>query len=236
MEFCLSGERRISPFFLYVMGKRSFGLKMNMGVACFPGIMPRLSIHLPDGSEKTIVLPKNGEYFARIGRDEHCEIVLPFQSVSGEHALLQFKEGGYVLEDLGSTNGTKINGLTPMGAATLYDGDEIALGDARLRFAEEPSPGFSAELSGREEEAAPSIAMRNLQQLADEAARTTRNHYLWMALYAVLIFFLAVFAGLTYKHYRVTGELLPLQWLDIESPKAALKSMPLPQTENGMQH
>ena len=198
--------------------------------------MPRLSIYLPDGSEKTIVLPKNGEYFARIGRDEHCEIVLPFQSVSGEHALLQFKEGGYVLEDLGSTNGTKINGLTPMVAATLYDGDEIALGDARLRFAEEPSPGFSAELSGREEEAAPSIAMRNLQQLADEAARTTRNHYLWMALYAVLIFFLAVFAGLTYKHYRVTGELLPLQWLGIESPKAALKSMPLPQTENGMQH
>ena len=197
--------------------------------------MPRLSIPLPHGSEKTIVLPKNGEYFARIGRDEHCEIVLPFQSVSGEHALLQFKEGGYVLEDLGSTNGTKINGLTPIGAATLYDGDEIALGDARLRFAEEPSPGFSAELSGREEEAAPSIAMRNLQQLADEAARTTRNHYLWMALYAVLIFFLAVFAGLTYKHYRVTGELLPLQWLGIESPKAALKSMPLPQTENGMQ-
>lgn len=90
--------------------------------------MPRLSIHLPDGSEKTIVLPKNGEYFARIGRDEHCEIVLPFQSVSGEHALLQFKEGGYVLEDLGSTNGTKINGLTPMVAATLYDGDEIAWG------------------------------------------------------------------------------------------------------------
>ena len=198
--------------------------------------MPRLSIPLPDGSEKTIVLPKNGEYFARIGRDEHCEIVLPFQSVSGEHALLQFKEGGYVLEDLGSTNGTKINGLTPMVAATLYDGDEIALGDARLRFAEEPSPGFSAESSEREEDAVPSIAMRNLQQLADEAARTTRNHYLWMALYAVLIFFLAVFAGLTYKHYRVTGELLPLQWLDIESPKAALKSMPLPQTESGMQH
>ena len=198
--------------------------------------MPRRSIHLPAGSEKTIVLPKNGEYFARIGRDEHCEIVLPFQSVSGEHALLQFKEGGYVLEDLGSTNGTKINGLTPMVAATLYDGDEIALGDARLRFAEEPSPGFSAESSEREEDAVPSIAMRNLQQLADEAARTTRNHYLWMALYAVLIFFLAVFAGLTYKHYRVTGELLPLQWLDIESPKAALKSMPLPQTESGMQH
>ena len=91
------------------------------------------------------------------------------------------------------------------GQTVFWIENEYALGDARLRFAEEPSPGFSAELSGREEEAAPSIAMRNLQQLADEAARTTRNHYLWMALYAVLIFFLAVFAGLTYKHYRVTG-------------------------------
>lgn len=87
--------------------------------------MPRLSILLPDGSEKTIVLPKNGEYFARIGRDEHCEIAIPSPSVSGEHALLQYKDGGYVIEDLGSTNGVKINGLTPMGPAALYEGDDI---------------------------------------------------------------------------------------------------------------
>lgn len=198
--------------------------------------MPRLSIQLPDGSEKTIVLPKNGEYFARIGRDEHCEIVLPFQSVSGEHALLQFKDGGYVLEDLGSTNGIKVNGLTPMGTASLYDGDEIALGDAMLRFAEEPSPGAIPQPSeAREEKAAPSPAMRNLQHLADEATRTARKNYLWMALYTVLMFFLAVFAGLTYKHYKVTGELLPLQWLGIESPKAALKSMTPPQTDGARQ-
>lgn len=197
--------------------------------------MPRLSIQLPDGSEKTIVLPKNGEYFARIGRDEHCEIALPCQSVSGEHALLQFKEGNYILEDLGSTNGIKINGLTPMGPAALYDGDEIALGDIRLRFSEEPSPGFSAEPAGGEEEnTASSAAMRNLQQLADEAIRAERKNYLWMILYAVLMFFLAVFAGLTYKHYQVTGELLPLQWLGIESPKAALKSISLPHGENDM--
>ena len=86
-----------------------------------------------------------------------------------------------------------------------------------------------------EEEAAPSAAMRNLQQLADEATRTARKNYLWMALYAVLMFFLAVFAGLTYKHYKVTGELLPLQWLGIESPKAALKSMTPPQAADAAQ-
>lgn len=49
------------------------------------------------------------------------------------------------------------------------------------------------------------------------------------------MFFLAVFAGLTYKHYKVTGELLPLQWLGIESPKAALKSMTPPQAADAAQ-
>lgn len=197
--------------------------------------MPRLSILLPDGSEKTVVLPKNGEYFARIGRDDHCEIVLPVQSVSGEHALLQSKEGGYVLEDLGSTNGIKINGLTPMGPATLEDGDKIVLGDARLRFAEEPSPSGDAEQKEVNEGALPSsAAMIHLQQLADQASRAARKNYLWMALYALLMFGVAVFAGLTYQHYKVTGELLPLQWLGIESPKEALKSLD-PHQQDGVQ-
>lgn len=189
-------------------------------------IMPRLSILLPDGAEKTIVLPKNGEYFARIGRDEHCEIAVPLPSVSGEHALLQYKDGGYVIEDLGSTNGIKINGLTPMGTAVLYDGDEIVLGEVRLKFSEEPAPVIVPESEEEGRGGAPlSPAMRNLQQLADQATRTARKNYMWMTLYAVLMFFLAVFAGLTYQHYKLTGELLPLQWLGIESPKSALKSL-----------
>lgn len=191
--------------------------------------MPRLSIQLPDGSEKTVVLPKNGDYFARIGRDEHCEIPIPLQSVSGEHALLQSRDNGFAIEDLGSTNGVKINGLTPSGPAMLYDGDEIMLGDARLLFAEEPAR-VSAPFGGGEAEAgaAPadfSPAMHHLQAMADHASRAARKSYLWMTFYALLMFVLAVFAGLVYKHYKVTGEMLPLQWLGIESPKAALKAV-----------
>lgn len=194
--------------------------------------MPRLSIQLPDGLEKNIVLPKNGEYFARIGRDEHCEIVLPYQSVSGEHALLQFKDGGYVLEDLGSTNGIKINGMKVTGTTVLYDGDEVMLGDAKLRFTEEPSPSVADNSVAPEGGGiASSAAMRNLQQMADEAVRTERKNYLWMALYAILMFFIAVLTGLTYKHYQLTGELLPLQWLGVESPKDALKTIPHQQQE-----
>lgn len=138
--------------------------------------MPRLSILLPDGSEKTIVLPKNGEYFARIGRDEHCEIAIPSPSVSGEHALLQYKDGGYVIEDLGSTNGVKINGLTPMGPAALYEGDDIILGEVHLKFSEEPvSLPVSGTDGGNRQEESFSPAMQNLQQLADQATRTARK-------------------------------------------------------------
>ena len=198
--------------------------------------MPRLSILLPDGSEKTIVLPKNGEYFARIGRDEHCEIAIPSPSVSGEHALLQYKDGGYVIEDLGSTNGVKINGLTPMGPAALYEGDDNILGEVHLKFSEEPvSLPVSGTDGGNRQEESFSPAMQNLQQLADQATRTARKNYMWMALYAVLMFFLALFAGVTYKHYKVTGELLPLQWLGIESPKEALKSLENQETQKNQE-
>ena len=164
--------------------------------------MPRLSILLPDGSEKTIVLPKNGEYFARIGRDEHCEIAIPSPSVSGEHALLQYKDGGYVIEDLGSTNGVKIN--------ALYEGDDIILGEVHLKFSEEPVslPVSETDRENSKEESI-SPAMQNLQQLADQATRTARKNYMWMALYAVLMFFLALFAGLTCSGWALSRPRTP---------------------------
>lgn len=75
------------------------------------------------------------------------------------------------LEDLGSTNGTKINGLTPMGAATLYDGDEIAFGGYQAPVCGRAISGIFCRIIRERRRAAPSIAMRNLQQLAqDEAA------------------------------------------------------------------
>ena len=54
-------------------------------------------------------------------------------NVSRRHAEVRPSGDGFVIVDLGSTNGTKVNGLT-VTERRLEDGDEVALGNTRLRF------------------------------------------------------------------------------------------------------
>ena len=54
-------------------------------------------------------------------------------NVSRKHAEIRPSGDGYVVIDLGSTNGTKVNGAT-VSERKLGDGDEIAVGTTRLRF------------------------------------------------------------------------------------------------------
>jgi hypothetical protein len=62
-----------------------------------------------------------------IGRDESCDIVLPDRQVSREHARIELRDGAYVIADLGSTNGTFINGEPLRESAQLRDGDEVGI-------------------------------------------------------------------------------------------------------------
>ena len=62
-----------------------------------------------------------------------CEVVLSDNNVSRRHAEIRLQEDHYVLVDLGSTNGTKVNGAR-VKERVLADGDEIALGKTQLRF------------------------------------------------------------------------------------------------------
>jgi hypothetical protein len=70
---------------------------------------------------------------ARIGRSEESEIVLLDPSVSRSHAVVEIKGGAAAVRDLGSTNGTFVNGRRVEREA-LRDGDELRLGNTRLRF------------------------------------------------------------------------------------------------------
>jgi hypothetical protein len=70
-----------------------------------------------------------------IGRSRRCDFVVRDPSVSRRHALLIRGQDGWTLYDLGSTNGTRINGWR-VERATLRPGDELELGGSRFRFAD----------------------------------------------------------------------------------------------------
>jgi hypothetical protein len=86
------------------------------------------SIVLPAGDR--IVL---GEESLTIGRLPGCDIPVPDPNVSRKHAEIRPSGAGYVVVDLGSTNGTRVNGAT-VNERKLSDGDVIAVGTTRLRF------------------------------------------------------------------------------------------------------
>ena len=64
-----------------------------------------------------------------IGRDSASNIAINDAEVSRKHARLAFQGGKYVIEDLGSTNGTFVNGQRLSNAVVLKSGDVISLGE-----------------------------------------------------------------------------------------------------------
>jgi DNA-binding winged helix-turn-helix (wHTH) protein len=75
-----------------------------------------------------------GEGEQVLGRDPALEVCLESASVSRRHARVQIADGIAVLEDLGSKNGTFVNGQRITTAVQLSDRDEIDVGKVRLRF------------------------------------------------------------------------------------------------------
>jgi hypothetical protein len=65
-----------------------------------------------------------------LGRDPSCEIVISDPQVSRQHARLTRQDEMIVIEDLGSTNGTFVNGMRLTNPHTLINGNVIGLGDA----------------------------------------------------------------------------------------------------------
>lgn len=68
-----------------------------------------------------------------IGRSRECDVVIDDPNVSRKHAELRFRAGGWLVADLGSTNGVKVNGKR-VREAPLEPGDEIMLGLVRLEL------------------------------------------------------------------------------------------------------
>ena len=73
---------------------------------------------------------------AVIGRSRECDVRLADSNVSRRHAEVRHEDGAYWIVDLGSTNGTELNGKR-IERAKLSDGDRIRLGSTDVVFGHE---------------------------------------------------------------------------------------------------
>src|SRR3954468_1267336 len=79
-----------------------------------------------------------------IGRKPHNDIQIDNLAVSGEHAVIVTILNDSFLEDLGSTNGTVVNG-NPIKKHFLQNNDVVELGKYKLKFIGEAAPAAGAE-------------------------------------------------------------------------------------------
>lgn len=93
----------------------------------------KLLVRLPSGTVYAFVL----EDVTRIGRGKDCTLVLDDDYCSRYHARIERQEGGYVLTDDGSTNGTFVGGEKLAWPYVLAHGDEVQVGLTSLVFVRE---------------------------------------------------------------------------------------------------
>jgi hypothetical protein len=87
------------------------------------------AVVLTDGSRHTL----DGD-LVTIGRQASCTIVIADNNISRVHARFRASDNGWTIEDLGSTNGTKVNGVLIAKPTLLSHGQLIALGSLQLHF------------------------------------------------------------------------------------------------------
>lgn len=104
-----------------------------------------LLVRAPDGAERWHELSSGP---VRIGRSRGSDVVLGHEQVSGTHAELVEQDAGRLVRDLGSTNGTMLNGqpLVAGAWAVLRDGDSLGIGPYSLTYGTEPAPTFAGAI------------------------------------------------------------------------------------------
>lgn len=80
---------------------------------------------------RRLVVPAAG---AVIGRSRECDVVLDDSGVSRRHAELAPRADSWIIEDLGSTNGLRVNGRRIQGRTPLQPGDRIEMGSTEIVF------------------------------------------------------------------------------------------------------
>lgn len=101
------------------------------GLATLAGLVAGGSGPLP---ARVLAFPSGGQERFTIGRDAGCDMVLPDPTISRWHAGLKRGTSGWMLDDLGSTNGTRLNGWRVRAWVPVHDGDLVSFGAATFVF------------------------------------------------------------------------------------------------------
>lgn len=80
----------------------------------------------------------------RVGRSTDCDVTIEDPRVSRNHALLRVEEPKVMLEDLGSANGTLVNGLKLVGSVELANGDDLQFDKYKFRLVITGAPAAAA--------------------------------------------------------------------------------------------
>ena len=107
------------------------------------GVIARLGmawLEQPSGERRYV------ESELRIGRGEQNDLRLNDASVSRYHAFLRRVDGRYLLSDVGSQNGTFVNGERVTGERPLHNHDQIQIGNTRLVFRDPDSRPRNARI------------------------------------------------------------------------------------------
>jgi S1-C subfamily serine protease len=95
-------------------------------------------LNIRSGSQSGRTIEATGTRFL-IGRGEHCELALDDEKASREHAVLeQLPDGSWQVNDLGSRNGTFVNGQQISGPYRLIGGEELVVGDTAIALTAAP--------------------------------------------------------------------------------------------------
>jgi predicted component of type VI protein secretion system len=68
-----------------------------------------------------------------VGRDDVCDVLIEESEASRQHCRIELTPAGFLLTDLGSSNGTEVNGR-PVTEHPMRNGDEVAIGACRIKF------------------------------------------------------------------------------------------------------
>ena len=106
-----------------------------------------------------------------IGRLPECDMILPFSGISRNHArIVKTSESVWIIEDLGSKNGTQVNQYLITGRQELSNNDVISLGNIRLlvKFKPTNSNGTTSRFLRKVNNQPQKIIFRDVKQLQEQ--------------------------------------------------------------------